>query len=83
MLDNERSRIAFETIQKQGAKIAFIIDAVLAYTDKNNKNYKEIVKEGVKEAIRELGLEMNIRNVEVNKADKTIPDDIFELQAGL
>lgn len=49
LLENERSRIAFETIQKQGTKTAFIIDAVFAYTDKNNKNYKEIVIEGVKE----------------------------------
>lgn len=80
-LENNRAKEAYESIQGQTAKTAFVIDAVLAYIGtRDGKLYKETVKEGFKEVIEELGLEIDMRqSKKKNKENSSVPDDIFDM----
>lgn len=80
--NNERMRKAYDIIYTHAAKTAFIVDAVLSYTEGNAELNKNAIKEALREVITELGLE--IKNEEnKNNEDEAIPDEIFNMLSEL
>ena len=80
--NNGRMRKAYDIIQTHAAKTAFIVDAVLSYTEGNAELNKNNIKQALREVITELGLEIKTEEVE-NKEDEAIPDEIFYMLSGL
>ena len=80
--NNIRMRKAYDIIHTHVAKTAFIVDAVLSYTEGNAELNKNNIKQALREAITELGVEIKIEEIE-NKEDEAIPDEIFNMLSGL
>lgn len=80
--NNERMGKAYDIIHTYAAKTAFIVDAVLSYTEGNAELNKNAIKEALREVINELGLEIKSEEIE-NKEDEAIPDEIFNMLSGL
>jgi hypothetical protein len=88
-LAREEDRVVYNLIQSSRGKTKYVIDAVMAFGDKNEGIDKENLKEAVKEALLEIGLDTKVQEKEQNSEDKQeieqnqIPDDLFNMISGL
>ena len=78
-LRSEKAREVYEIIiSKRSAKTAFVIETVLAYLGNNKSIDKQTIKDAVKEAIQEIGVNtLNEANSE--EVAGGIPDDVFNI----
>ncbi|WP_129600776.1 hypothetical protein [Anaerophilus nitritogenes] len=89
-LERNEDRKAYNLIQSSRGKTKYVIDAVLlAVSDNNEGFHKDRLKEVVKEAIVELGLDIKISEKKENNIDNSkieqnqILDDLFNMISGL
>lgn len=80
-LDNERHRQAYNKILAHSTKTDFIVGTVLAYQNPNNTVGKQLVKDAVMEAFKEIGIDKMATSIEMkqDKQNNDIPDEILDI----
>ncbi len=69
----------YNILSKQKYKTDYVIKAVLSYMGKRDKDFnKETVKQAIKEALREYGIDSKDLNKIENNEEK-LPGEIFDM----
>jgi len=78
-LDREDDVKVYNILSAQKYKTDYVIKAVLSFMEKGNKTLdKEKIKEAVKEALREYGIDSKDLNKIENNEEK-LPREIFDM----
>lgn len=78
-LDREDDSRVYDILTAQKYKTEYVIKAVLSFIDKGDKVFdKEKIKEAVKEALHEYGIDgMDLSKTENN--EEKLPSEIFDM----
>jgi len=78
-IDREDDAKVYSILSAQKYKTDYVIKAVLSFMEKGNKTLdKEKIKEAVKEALREYGIDSKDLNKIENNEEK-LPREIFDM----
>ncbi len=78
-MDREEDAKVYNILSTQRYKTDYVIKAVLSYMEKRDKDFnKETVKQAIKEALREYGIDSKDLNKIENNEEK-LPGEIFDM----